>query len=130
MSQGKIASGAEHCDEDGRVCPYCGSENTDSGSCESKAGQQVEGGCTCLDCGKTWSNLYNIAGWYDEDEELHEDTRKIDQIEEMETTIKTLHRALTRIANINVNDNSEPDQMGRALNLIALIARRALQEGN
>ena len=69
------ATGPEHCDNDGRTCPYCGSENTDSGSLDTQAGQVVESGCECLDCGKTFGNLYNIAGWYDESEELHEDLR-------------------------------------------------------
>jgi len=72
------ATGPEHCDNDGRVCPYCGSENTDSGSLDTQAGQVVESGCECLDCGKTFGNLYNIAGWYDESGELHEDTQTAD----------------------------------------------------
>ena len=84
------ATGPEHCDNDGRVCPYCGSENTDSGSLETQAGQVVESDCECLDCGKLWGNLYNIAGWYDETEELHEDTRSIDDREH----VKILREAI------------------------------------
>lgn len=118
-----FATGAEHCDNDGRTCPYCGSENTDSGSLDTQPGQAVESGCECLDCGKTWGNLYNVVGWYDEDENLHEDTRK-------SATIETLHAALLEIAEIDVNDNSDPEAMGMALNKIHLIARTALQEGN
>ena len=75
------ATGPEHTDNDGRTCPYCGSEDTDSGSLDTQAGQVVESGCECLDCGKTFGNLYNIAGWYDESEELHEDLRNFNSRE-------------------------------------------------
>ena len=89
-----IATGPEHCDKDGRVCPYCRSENTDSGSLDTQAGQVVETSCECLDCGKSWGNLYNIAGWYDETEELHEDTRKIDEIEALKEKVRKLREGL------------------------------------
>lgn len=77
------ATGPEHTADDGRTCPYCKSENTDTGSDETQPGQIVEGGCTCNDCGRTWSNLYNIAGWYDDgdDETLHEDLEQHDKAE-------------------------------------------------
>lgn len=91
------ATGPEHCDEDGRVCPYCGSENTDSGSLDTQAGQVVESDCECLDCGKLWGNLYNIAGWYDDTEELHEDTRSVENREavpRLQEQVKLLREAL------------------------------------
>lgn len=65
-----------------------------------------------------------------EPEELEEIHRFLSAGEEMEATIKTLHAALVDIAEIEVNDNSEPEAMGMALNKIRLIARTALQEGN
>ena len=54
----------------------------------------------------------------------------IEGCEKIESTIKDLRSALLEIAEIDVNDNSEPDAMGMALNKIRLIARTALQEGN
>ena len=75
------ATGPEYCDNDGLTCPYCGSETTDSGSLDTQAGQVVESDCECLDCGRTWGNLYNIAGWYDNTDELHEDTRSVENRE-------------------------------------------------
>lgn len=92
------ATGPEHTANDGRVCPYCGSENTDSGSLDTQAGQVVESGCTCLDCNRSWSNLYNIAGWYDDvDETLHEDLeqyQKAEKCEEAEATAEALKKKI------------------------------------
>jgi len=91
------ATGPEHCDNDGRTCPYCGSENTDSGSLDTQAGQVVESGCECLDCGKTWDNLYNIAGWYHTDEDgddtLHEDLRRMEEAEKLREQVRILQEA-------------------------------------
>ena len=87
------ATGPEYCDQDGRVCPYCGSENTDSGILDTQAGQVVESDCECLDCGKTFGNLYNIAGWYDADENLHEDLRDLNNREH----VRLLREALSQV---------------------------------
>ena len=65
-------------------------------------------------------------GWHDtacpeSDDSISRDDRE---------TIETLHAALLEIAEIDVNDNSDPESMSMALNKIRLIARTALQEGN
>lgn len=117
------ATGPEHCDEDGRVCPYCGSDNTESGSLDTQAGQVVESGCECFDCEMLWSNLYNIQGWYDAAKDLHEDTRDIDTREHT----KTLREALREIAGTSANENSDPDRMADALGEIQGIVRKALE---
>ena len=84
------ATGTEHCTNNGRTCPYCGSENTNTGSTEMQPGQVVEGGCTCLDCERSWSNLYNIAGWYsgEFEDELHEDLEQHDKAEKADVLEK------------------------------------------
>ncbi len=105
------ATGPEHCDEDGRVCPYCGSENTDSGSLDTQAGQVVESDCQCLDCGKTWGNLYNIAGWYDDKDDLHEDTRSIDDREHM----KLLRESLAGLCDSQLTSRDREDAIVRGL---------------
>lgn len=117
------ATGPEYCDNDGRVCPYCGSENTDSGSLDTQAGQVVESGCECLDCGKTFGNLYNIAGWYDESEELHEDLRDFNNREQ----VRILREALEAIDKHPTNGNSEPDSMAEALEQIHALAKAAIE---
>lgn len=104
-------TGPEHCDEDGRLCPYCGSENTDSGSLDTQAGQVVESGCECLDCGRLWSNLYNIAGWYDAAEDLHEDTRSIDDREH----VKQLRKALVDLCDSQLSSRDREDAITRGL---------------
>lgn len=95
------ATGPEHCDNDGRTCPYCGSEDTDSGSLDTQAGQVVESGCECLDCGKTWDQLYNIAGWYHTDEDgnntLHEDTQTADAGSKAREHVRILREALAKV---------------------------------
>ena len=109
------ATGPEHCDEDGRLCPYCGSEDTDSGSLDTQAGQVVESGCECLDCGKTWDQLYNIAGWYHTDEDgndtLHEDLRDFNSREH----VRILREALAAVlpyATSRAEDLDEAKQNG------------------
>ena len=95
------ATGPEHCDSDGRTCPYCGSENTDSGSLDTQSGQVVESGCECLDCGKTWDHLYNIAGWYSTDEDgndtPHEDLRHMEDGDRLREQVRILREALERM---------------------------------
>ena len=124
------ATGREHCDNDGRTCPYCGSENTDTGGDETQPGQIVECGRECLDCKRTWSNLYNIAGWYDDDEELHEDERNAENREavpRLQEQVKLLREALLEITAIPANENSDPDRMADALWEIQGIVHRALE---
>jgi len=114
------ATGPEHCDNDGRTCPYCGSENTDSGSLDTQAGQVVESGCECLDCGKTFGNLYNIAGWYDESEELHEDLRDFNNREH----VRILREALAATTQAFTGEEVERAQAQ------ALAALEATKEGS
>lgn len=107
------ATGPEHCDNDGRTCPYCGSENTDSGTFDTQAGQVVESGCECLDCGKTWDNLYNIAGWYHTDEDgddtLHEDLRRMEEAEKLREQVRILREALERVnRECTITPNEDP----------------------
>lgn len=105
------ATGPEHCDNDGRTCPYCGSENTDSGSLDTQAGQVVESGCECLDCGKTFGNLYNIAGWYDESEELHEDLRDFNNREH----VRILREALVDLCDSQLSSRDRENAIARGL---------------
>ena len=101
------ATGPEHCDNDGRTCPYCGSENIDTGGDETQPGQIVECGCECLDCKRTWSNLYNIAGWYDDTDELHEDTRSVENREavpHLQKQVKLLREAAAKVLDANCGD--------------------------
>jgi len=88
------ATGPEHCENGGTTCPYCGSKNTETGGSEGNyPGQLIDGG-HCLDCGKTWGNLYNIAGWYDEEDKLHEDTEQMDEAERLKEVNAALLEAL------------------------------------
>ena len=105
------ATGPEHCDNDGRTCPYCGSENTDSGSLDTQAGQVVESDCECLDCGKTFGNLYNIAGWYDESEELHEDLRDFNNREH----VRILREALVDLCDSQLSSRDRENAIARGL---------------
>lgn len=103
------ATGPEYCDQDGRVCPYCGSENTDSGSLDTQAGQVVESDCECLDCGKTFGNLYNIAGWYDADENLHEDLRDFNNREHVRILQEALLSTREMIWNKDIPSPTTPE---------------------
>lgn len=62
MSDAKYAAGA------GVSCPFCG-----SGDLEVLEGPQVDGACCwqeveCLDCHKTWRDVYRLAGYEETDE--------------------------------------------------------------
>lgn len=84
------ATGPEHTANDGRTCPYCGSENTDTGATDMQPGQVVESSCRCLDCNRLYRNLYNIIGWYDDEEELHEDLEQHNKAEKCDFYRDTL----------------------------------------
>ena len=112
-------------------CPYCGSEDFDSGSLDTQQGQVVETDCECQECGKTWDALYNVQGWYHTDEDgkhtLHEDTEQMDRLEYAENTMATLAKALQDIAALTTCEGTEAHDMAAQIHGICRIA---LEDGN
>ena len=59
---------------------------------------------------KTFGNLYNIAGWYDESEELHEDLRDFNNREHVRILREALTEANERIKALSPDGYIAPER--------------------
>ena len=59
----KILSQRQYVKRSGNLCPFCHSHNIEgNGSIQSDA-DYVWQNITCLDCHKTWQDLYKLVGY-------------------------------------------------------------------
>lgn len=112
------ATGPEYIDNSS-LCPYCGSDDIDGGTGNSfEETIMVSSGCKCNQCGKRWSELFSLQGWYDESDALHEDTRQFDENEILKQTVASFRTAVQQIEELTAS--------GR----VKEICRIVLEEGN
>jgi len=54
----------DHCEKDGRCCPFCGFEETEGSSVETGGGHATQE-MSCLVCDGEWEDQYKLIGFND-----------------------------------------------------------------
>lgn len=62
----------EYVGQEGAACPHCRSTNIEGTARIDMLGDEATQEVVCLDCDETWTDIYKLIG-YEEDDDEHQD---------------------------------------------------------